>query len=275
MGSDIKRYGTWALVAGAAEGLGAAFSEALARQGMNLVMADISLPSLEALGPKLEATYGIQTRRLHLDLSAGDAAEQCMASVSGLDCRLLVYNAAFSIVTPFLSLQPSDLDRFINVNARSVVHLAHAFSRGLVSRREKGGILLMGSLSGVVAPPLVSVYASTKAFNIRLAEAMSVELGPLGIDVTACVAGITDTEKFRESRPVFSGFKPQVQSPRDVAEYALRNMGRKPMIVPGLGNRISLFFLRRLLPSGLARRFVKASMVRLYPGRLVSPGGPG
>jgi uncharacterized protein len=153
------------------------------------------------------------------------------------------------------------------VNAGNVIHLVHAFATKLSSEKKGGGILLMSSLSGVVAPPLVAPYAATKAFNVKLAESLYYELKPLSIHISACTAGIVSTPKFWESNPRFGAVKPQIMDARSVAVFALRNLGRKPVITPGWKNRLSYFLLTRILPRSLSHRIVSGAMLKMYPGR--------
>jgi hypothetical protein len=260
-----KHYGTWALVAGAAEGLGEAFSRLLAGSGMNLVMVDFNRLSMEKLAASLRAGDGVSIQTLELDLSAPDAWQRCMEKVAEYDCRLLVYNAAFSHVTGFLSHSHEDLDRFVTVNARTEIHLVHAFAERLRGEKKPGGILLMSSLSGVVAPPLVAPYAATKGFTNKLAESLHAEFRPLGIRISACTAGITSTPKFWESRPVFGFFRPAIMEGPAVASFALRNLGRRAVITPGWQNRLSYFLLTRLLPAPLSLKIVSGAMRKMYP----------
>ena len=71
-GNFKDRYGDWALVAGASEGLGAAFAASLAARGMNLVLLARRLPMLEKLSAELAAQYGIKTMSFQVDLADTD-----------------------------------------------------------------------------------------------------------------------------------------------------------------------------------------------------------
>ncbi|MCU0370087.1 MAG: SDR family NAD(P)-dependent oxidoreductase [Bacteroidales bacterium] len=191
----LIRYGQWGLVAGAAEGIGAAFCKELARRGMNVIMADTKEIEMESLSSHIENTYHVRTRRMSVDLATPGAPERCMDAINGLDCRLLVYNAAYSRVKPFLSAGQDELDLYIEVNARTPLKLAHSFAHKLKEGKNSGGILLMSSLAGLWGTRLVAAYSGTKAFNLLLAEALSHELAPFDIDVAACVAGATATPR--------------------------------------------------------------------------------
>ena len=84
----LNKYGEWALVAGAAEGIGATFSTILAQQKINLVMADIRDSLMHEFAEKLRDDYEIEIIELVLDLSAKDAPVRCMDTVKKLDCRI-------------------------------------------------------------------------------------------------------------------------------------------------------------------------------------------
>lgn len=260
----LKRYGQWGLVAGAAEGIGAAYCEEMARWGMNVILVDVKEKEMESLAEKLCSTYSIMTRVIIEDLSAADAAEKCMEAMEGLDCRLLVYNAAYSRVKPFLSSSRGELDLYINVNTRTPVHLVHLFAQKLKSTGKPGGILLMSSLAGLWGTQLVAAYSGTKAFNLLLAEALSHELSPYGISISACCAGATATPGYLGTNPSKGIFGPSVMKPRQVASMALKNLGRKTVIIPGFANRFNYFLLTRMLPRSFSVMMVNKVMAKTY-----------
>jgi len=122
-----NKYGPWCLVAGAAEGLGKAFSRSLAAKNMNLILVDQQKDSLNSLASQLETTFEIQVVTLHLDLASGDSVGLIMEAISRTACRLLIYNAAFSKVQKFMLNDPDMLDRYVDVNMRTPMQLIHAF----------------------------------------------------------------------------------------------------------------------------------------------------
>jgi short-subunit dehydrogenase len=259
-----EKYGPWAAIAGSAEGLGEAWSEALARRGMNLLMIDHQEEKMSHLSTRLENDYGIRTKKLHLDLASPDAADRIMEGMKGLDCRLLVYNAAFSLVKPFADHQPEELDRFIAINTRTQLRLVHAFALHLLGKQKGGGIMLMSSLAGLLGMQLVAPYAATKAFAWNLAEAIHHELKPYGIDVMACIAGATATPAYLLTNPKYGAIKPQVMKPGEVAEAALKKLGKKTLFMPGFSNRFNYFILTRILPRKVASRIANNTMKNMY-----------
>lgn len=264
MSDFFTQYGQWGLVAGAAEGIGAAFCEELARRGLNVILVDINQKGMESLSSKLIKNYGIKTRCLELDLGNTDSPEHCMNVIREEGCRLLIYNAAYSRVKPFLSADPEELDKYINVNARAPLRLVYLFARELKKDAKKGGILLMSSFAGLWGTRLVAAYSGTKGFNLNLAEALSFELKPLGISVSACCAGATATPGYLGTGPEYGFIRPNVMKPAKVASIALKNLGRKTVIIPGFNNRMTYFFLTRILPRSISSRLVNHTMGVTY-----------
>jgi uncharacterized protein len=258
------RFGQWGMVAGAAEGIGAAFCEELARQGINVILVDMNQDGLESLARRLETGYHIQTRQLRLDLAGNDAPEKCMELIKEEGCRLLIYNAAYSRVKPFLSAEKEELDLYINVNTRTPLKLVYLFAHELKRNQQSGGILLMSSLAGLWGTRLVAAYSGTKAFNLQLAEALSHEFKPYNIDVSACCAGATATPGYLGTNPVYGFIRPSVMKPGRVASITLKNLGKKTVIIPGFINRMTYFLLTRILPRSLSVRMVNRTMRKTY-----------
>ena len=258
-----KRYGKWALVAGAAEGIGAAFSEELAKKGMNLAMVDINPDKLAELGSLLEGKYSIKTQQLLNDLSGLDLAAVCMDLIKDVDCRLLIYVPAYSPVKRFLDNSPEELDKYINLNSRTPLHLVHLFTAHM-KNRGGGGVVLMSSLAGLIGPQFLAPYAATKAFNILLTESLFHELKRDGISIMACCAGTTSTPTFWSTNPILNRWI-RIMKPEDMAESALKELGMKSIHIPGWQNRLSYILLTRILPRHISAKLVSKEMRKIYP----------
>jgi short-subunit dehydrogenase len=262
-----KKYGPWAIVVGAAEGLGEAYSIALAQRKLNLVMVDVQLSAMKKLALELEIEYGIETKQIHLDLSEKGAANEIMKASKEAESGLLVYNAAFSIIRPFVEHTSSELDTFIEVNTRTQIQLIHAFSERLIDQNRAGGIIMMSSLAGLIGMQLVSAYAATKAFTWNLAEAIHQELKPYRIDVMACIAGATTTPAYLKTDPKYGMIKPAVMKPGEVAEAALKKLGKNTLFIPGFSNRFNYFILTRLVPRRVASKLANHTMGKMYSAK--------
>jgi len=259
-----NNYGNWAIVVGSAEGLGEAYSIALAKRNMNLIMVDNQQDALSNLAKKLEKDFDIETIPLHLDLSQSDAVKKMMSEIQQVDCHLLIYNAAYSLIKPFVNHTEEELDNFIEINTKTQLKLVHQFSKLLIDKKQSGGILLMSSLAGLIGMQLVSSYAATKAFAWNLAEALHYELKPQNIDVMACIAGATATPAYLKTKPTYGMIKPLVMEPSAVAESALNKLGKRALFIPGFSNRLNYLILTRLLPRKLAASIANKTMLTMF-----------
>lgn len=259
-----EKYGPWAIVAGAAEGLGEAWSESLAKRGLNLVMIDIQNDKLQTLSGRLKKEYSIQTREYAIDLSQENASAEIMTAIVELDCRLLIYNAAYSRVKPFLENTNEDIRNYTGINIYTQLKLVHAFSKHLIDKNRSGGIILMSSLAGLIGMQLVASYAATKAFSWNLAEALHHELKPYSIDVMACIAGATSTHAYLNTDPKYGNIKPLIMSPEAVSEEAIKKLGKKARHITGFSNRMNYFILTRLLPRKMASNMANNVMKKMY-----------
>jgi len=247
----LDRYGPWALVAGSSEGLGAAWATALADRGLNLVVCGRRPAPLEAFAAALRARAGVEVRAVVCDLASPDAAPALEAATCGIEVGLLVYNAALSPIGPFLDQDASRLAATISTNCATPVLLANSFGRAMRARG-RGGIVLMGSLSGLQGSARLATYAATKAFTLVLAEGIARECRPAGVDVLACIAGATRTPGYLATRAPGTRPPPGELAPDVVVRSALDALGRRAFVIPGAMNRFSAFVLTRLLPRKIA-----------------------
>lgn len=240
-------YGAWAIIAGASEGLGEAYAEALAGRGLNLVLIARRQELLEGLAARLTQTNPIQVHSLALDLALPQANEQIIQATQSLEVGLLVYNAAYSAVGAFYEHSMEDHLREIDTNVLAPLQPAGALGKRMLAAG-RGGIILMSSLSAFQGSAYIATYSATKAFNIVLAEGLWEEWRRRGVDVLACVSGAIRTPNYLESAPKRTGgLADATIPPAQVVREALAALGRRPVVIPGKINRISSFVMRRVL----------------------------
>ncbi len=269
MKSWTKKYGSWGLVAGAAEGLGKAFGESLARRGMHVILVDREEEKLYATADYLESAYGIWTKKLLLDLSDLNNLSSIFESMEGIDCRLIIYNAAYGPVKPFLDHSTEELDYYLDLNSRMPLHMIFHFIQNLPGAAT-GGVILLSSLAGLFGTNLVAPYGATKAFDYNLAEALYHEFKSSKIDILACCAGATDTPNYRSTDPKYGRIKPSVAKPARVSERTLNKLGKTGLYIPGLGNQMVYALLSRLLTRKSAANLMNKTMWKMYGDRFNS-----
>ncbi|MDP7737714.1 SDR family NAD(P)-dependent oxidoreductase [Mycobacterium paragordonae] len=192
------KYGPWALVAGASDGLGAAFATGLAERGVNVVLLARRHEALKAVAASINSTTSVQTRTLAVDLTAPGASVAIAEATADLDIGFLVYCAgADPNFRPFLSSPVQAAETMVQRNCMVPVQLCHHFAAPMVERG-RGGIVVFGSGAGFAGGPNMVAYAASKAFDMVFAEALWAELHDKGVDVLGLILGKTDTPALRE-----------------------------------------------------------------------------
>src|SRR5579859_7399810 len=262
-----ERYGPWAVVAGASQGLGAEYAAQLAANGLNLLLIARRAELLSALATDLAERHGVQVRTLALDLARADIGSVVSAETAGLEIGLLVYNAGLSVVGPFFDRPLEAHLTELWVNCRAPLTLGYTLGQGM-RERGRGGIILMSSLSASMGSALIANYAATKAYNLVLAEGLWEELRGAGVDVLACRAGAVSTPNYLQS--LARAGRPAVSPPAGampaaaVVAATLAGLGQAGSLIPGFSNQAAAFVLGRVLPRGLAIRLMGGVLRRLY-----------
>jgi uncharacterized protein len=231
----VGKYGPWALIAGASEGIGASLADQLAARGIDLVLIARNGPLLDQVAARARDEHGVQTRVLVQDLTDPDAAARVGEATEGLDVGLMVYNAGASDRTSeFLDNDVEYSHRQIELDCVGPIALAHHFGRAMRDRG-RGGIVLVASLACVAGSATLAVYSAVKAFQHNFAEGLWAELRPHGVDVCCTPLGMTYTPAFAR---MGIDYDPQSHMlPDDVAREILENIGNGPVHVVGENNR--------------------------------------
>lgn len=222
------KYGPWAVVTGASDGIGRAMANSLAGAGFSLLLVARRRRELGALADELARQHSIETRVLAADLGDRAAFETLFEATDDLDVGLLVACAGFGTSGKLIHVDLNTELNMVDVNCGAVLALSQFFAQRFV-QRGRGGIVLMSSLLAFQGVPLAANYAATKAYVQTLAEGLRLELAPLGVDVLACAPG-----------PIHSGFAARAnmvmgmgQKPEDIARPALDALGRQTTVRPG------------------------------------------
>ncbi len=255
-----SRYGPWALVAGASEGLGAEYARQLAAKKLNLVLIARRQELLDALGAQLTGEYGVQVRTLPLDLARDDLGADVTEATGDIEIGLLVYNAAVSKIGPYFEIALDDHLNEIAVNCRAPLTLAYLLGQQMI-KRKRGGIVLMSSLGASQGSALISNYAATKAYNKILAEGLWEELRSQGISVLACCPSAVSTPGYLAST---SHGSVTPSTPRAVVSAALAALGKQPVVIPGWTNRLANVLMQRVMPHTASIKLMGSVLRSMY-----------
>lgn len=257
---DFKnRYGQWALISGAAEGIGAAYSDRVGSMGMSLILLDNNEEALRRTEKSLTNKYpNIEIRACVVDLANNGELNAVIDSFSDLEIGLLIANAGIGAVGRWLEIPLETKLTQIAVNCVSTLTLAHKLSPAMVKRR-RGGIIIMASGSAEMGSSFITTYAATKAFDRVFAEGLWAELSPYGVDVTTVMPGAVNTPGFRNTLPV--GKEPtklmQPVDPHLVVDAALEGLGKEINIKPSSSRGYGSFAMKFMLLFLPRKRFLE------------------
>jgi 17beta-estradiol 17-dehydrogenase / very-long-chain 3-oxoacyl-CoA reductase len=188
--SFAKHRGKWAVVTGASWGIGNAFAQELAKRGMNVVLIARSTERLMEVKQELESKYKVQTKVITADFNSRDFGiyNEIEKELRGLEITMLVNNVGISTKIPqfFMETPIQESDDIVHVNVNAQNHMTKIVLPQM-KERKFGTILMISSASGFpgVPSPLLSVYAGTKAYNLKSACSLHDELKRDGIEVSA------------------------------------------------------------------------------------------
>lgn len=260
----FNRYGRWAVVTGASDGIGRAFAEALAEAGLSLVLVARRTDRLDRLAADLMKNHGVECRVVGADLARPTDAEAVLDATAGLDVGLFVAAAGFGTSGLFVDSSLPDEVTMVDVNCRAVVAMTHAFANRF-RKRGRGGIVLFSSLVAFQGVARAAAYAATKAFIQTFAEGLRLEMKPFGVDVLAVAPG-----------PVKTGFGARAamnigdgaETPETVAAASLAALGKRTTVRPGLLAKFLELSLKTLPRFGRVRMMslVMSGMTKHQPG---------
>ena len=239
-----------ALVTGATSGIGRDMTKYLVSLGYKVFAVGRNRERLT----EIKNEFNDKVEAIERDISTKESCIELYNQLKNENIDFVINNAGFGIFGNFIE---TDLDKeinLINTNITAVHILTKLFLQDMV-KRNSGKILNVASIAGMVPGPLMSAYYASKAYVIRLTEAIYEELRNQNSKVTisALCPGPVDTN-FNKTANVHFSMKPLPSE--HVAKYAIdKAMQGKLIIIPGTKIKI-LSALNKLLPDKLTMKVV-------------------
>jgi short-subunit dehydrogenase len=227
--SFSRRYGPWAVIAGASEGTGRAFAEEVAAHGVHCILVARREGPLAELAQRIRSEHKVECLYASIDLSADDALAKIQDVVGDREVGLFISNAgADPHSSLFLDRDAQVWVDLVNRNVVTTLRCAHHFGKAMRERR-KGGLIFVGSGAGWGGARYLATYAGTKAFELCFSESLWAELREFDVDVLHVALTITDTPALRQllsenRKPLPS----RMASPAKIAAVALKQLPHGP-----------------------------------------------
>lgn len=187
----MKRLdGKYAMITGAARGIGRAFAEAYVAEGARVAIADIDLDAATAAASDIGAAAIPVAMDVSDQTSIKDGVARTLEAFGRID--ILVNNAAIFTAAPITDIDRTDFDRVFAINVAGTLFTLQAVAQHMIERGGGGKIINMASQAGRRGEPLVAVYCASKAAVISLTQSAGLNLIEHGINVNAIAPGVVD-----------------------------------------------------------------------------------
>ena len=184
-----------AVVTGAAQGIGRAIAETLARRGADVVVADLNVEKAEATAKEIAADTGQRAIAVQVDVADSASAkamiDRTIAEFGRID--ILVNNAGTTRDNLIMRMKEADWDLVLNVNLKGAFNCSKAAIRPMM-KQHYGRIVNITSVSGLAGQAGQTNYSSSKAGLIGFTKALAKEVGSRNITVNAVAPGFIETD---------------------------------------------------------------------------------
>lgn len=195
--------GKTAVITGGASGMGRAFASRFGDAGMNLVLADVEVPALDAAVAEL-SDAGVNTIGVPTDVSKRSDMDELAAAAEAAfgDVHIICLNAGVGGGNGLMEdLTEADWQWVLGVNVWGIVHGLGAFL-GPMKARDEGHVVITASIAGHTSFPGMGPYNVSKHSAVTIAETLSSELSDAGsaVGVTCLCPGIVSTNIIHSER---------------------------------------------------------------------------
>jgi len=226
-GDALKLHDRVAIITGGAQGIGRAIGLLLAKNGANIVIADINDKQAEEAAQEI-ALLGRKSLAVKVDVSNFSEAENLGKTVFDAfgQIDILVNNAGITRDGIFLRMKEEEWDTVIAINLKSVFNCSKAVIR-YMGKQRGGKIISVASVVGQIGNIGQANYAASKAGIIGFTKTLAREFASRGIMVNAVAPGFIETEMTRtlpeKVREGFIGNIPlgRMGTPEEIAEAVL------------------------------------------------------
>ena len=241
----MRNYKTWALITGAASGMGRIYALRLASMGYNVVIVDINSKGLDETSAMVgEASPMAKVLHVVQDLSTMDAADRIheVTEAAGCEVEVLVNNAGVMYCQGMVETSERMLKLIMMVHMNTPLMLCRKYVGGM-KERGCGYVLNISSLAAWMIWPGIGMYGVTKRFVRNYSRELRIECQKTGVSVTNAYFGAVDTPlvPLRDDlRKLARGLAVMIRPEKAVEKALGATFRRSKGVMPGLLNKIFL-----------------------------------
>ncbi|GAA6135815.1 SDR family NAD(P)-dependent oxidoreductase [Oceaniserpentilla sp. 4NH20-0058] len=193
--------GKTAFITGAADGIGFHTARALAKEGMNIMLADINASKL-AESTAVLRQEGFNVDCVELDVALAEQWEVAVNKTTSVfgNVHFVMNNAGVSVVGSLSSSKEKDWRWLLDVNLMGVVFGCKAFFSHMKAHGEGAHIMNVASMAGVLGVAYGGAYCATKAAVVSLSESWRAEFAKDNIEVSVLCPGFVKTGIYDSAR---------------------------------------------------------------------------
>ena len=227
-----EKYGEWGIILGATEGVGKAFAEKIASEGMSVVLVGRREEMLKELGKSIHEKYGVDYKVIRADFE----------ETKDLDMGFMSYVACFHTFGKLQDTPWEKHEQMINVNVLTFLKCFYHYM-GIFAKQDRGAVINVSSLTGISSSPYNAQYGAGKAYIKKLTEAVAGECEKTNVDVEVITLGTTITPSLLNNLPggpAGEAVMKAAMTPEACVEEAFANLGKSLSVIAGEHNKANV-----------------------------------
>ncbi len=230
---DLNSKELFAVVTGASQGLGKAFSFELARRDINLILVSLPNQNLAELAEEIGKEYNVKAHYYETDLTVNENVLMLSEWINrNFSVNLLINNAGMGGSKRFIDADVNYINSIMQLNVVATSILSHQLLHNLM-RQPKSYILNVSSMAAFSPIGYKTVYPASKSFVHSFSRGLYEELKDTNVFVSVVNPGAMKTNDEITSRIEKQGFlgKLTLLEPEKVAKYCITQLFNRDTVI--------------------------------------------
>eukprot|EP01059_Diplonema_ambulator_P026197 TRINITY_DN4341_c0_g1_i1.p1 TRINITY_DN4341_c0_g1~~TRINITY_DN4341_c0_g1_i1.p1 ORF type:complete len:307 (+),score=136.66 TRINITY_DN4341_c0_g1_i1:356-1276(+) len=259
-GKDLKKYGKWALVTGATDGIGKAYAFELAKKGLNVVLVSRTESRLQEVKTAILEKYPkVEVMVVAADMGkiTDDVKERLQKTIASIDLGVLINNVGVSYPFPkfYHELDDENADSLVALNVTATNVMTRLALPGMLERK-RGAIVNISSFAGELVNPLLAGYCGAKGGITLQTASLNAEYASKGIHFQAQVPLFVTTKLAKLRHATIT-----TPTPETYAAAACKAIGYEAVSSPYWAHA-AMTYIAKCVPTSIAN----AQIMKMHLG---------